>query len=131
MKKLLLLVLLSISFGCATSPENIPPSYISDIPYRGWECDQLAEEQIRLNAALSTAYGAQRKARSNDITGVILIGLPVSSMSGENMSHEVGRLKGEMQALQRAAIIKRCNLSPLAIVEPPKAQPRPEPATND
>lgn len=74
--------------------------------YRSWTCDQLAEEQPRLVAALSSASDAKRKCRSNDIAGVILLGVPVSSLSGSNMASEVGRLKGELQALQRAAILK-------------------------
>jgi hypothetical protein len=105
--------------GCATSPENIPPSYISDLSYNNWSCEQIAQEQPRLVAALASSSDAQRRCRSNDIAGVILLGLPVSSLSGSNMASEVARLKGEVQAIQRAAILKNCQITPVEIEIPP------------
>ena len=95
--------------GCATKPENIPPSYISHVSYMNWECSQLVEEQNRLVSALSSASDAQRQARSNDTAGVILLGLPVSSLSGANQASNIGRLKGELEALQKAMILKNCS----------------------
>lgn len=96
--------------GCASSPESIAPAYISDMSYSHWTCEQLAQEQPRLVSALSTACDAQRRCRANDTAGVIFLGLPVSSLSGSNMASEVARLKGELQALQRAGILKNCSL---------------------
>lgn len=96
--------------SCAAPPESIAPAYISEVGYMKWTCDQLAEEQTRLAAALSSACDAQRRARSNDTVGVIFLGLPVASLSGTNMASEVARLKGELQALQKAATAKECNL---------------------
>lgn len=101
--------------ACATPPENIAPSYISDMSYSAWDCDQLAKEQPRLVSALSSACEAQRRCRTGDIVGVVFIGLPMSSLSGSNMTSEVARLKGELQALQRAAILKRCSLPPVPV----------------
>ena len=70
--------------ACAKSPESIAPSYISDVGYQSWQCKQLAEEDQRLAGALATASTQQKNARTNDTVGVLLIGLPVSSMSGDN-----------------------------------------------
>lgn len=97
-----------IMMGCAAKPENIPPAYVSHIGYTSWDCQQLREEQTRLVSALSTASDAQRQARSNDIAGVILIGLPVSSLSGANQASNIARLKGELDALQKAMIQEKC-----------------------
>jgi hypothetical protein len=96
--------------ACATLPESIPPSYVSAMTYQSYSCQQLGEEQGRLGAALSTASDAQRNARSNDTLGVILLGLPVSSLSGSNQASNIGRLKGELDAVQKAGIGKNCNL---------------------
>jgi hypothetical protein len=96
--------------GCAARPESIAPAYISEMTYKDWTCEELAQERLRLAAALSTACDAQRQARDNDTVGVILIGLPVSSLSGSNMAAEIARLKGELQALQKMATLKDCNL---------------------
>lgn len=103
--------------GCASSPESIAPAYISDMSYSHWTCEQLGQEQPRLVSALATACDAQRRCRANDTAGVIFLGLPVSSLSGSNMASEVARLKGELQALQRAGILKNCSLPPV----PPNA----------
>lgn len=110
--------------GCATAPENIAPSYISEMSYNQWTCEHLAQEQPRLVSALASATEAQRRCRNNDIAGVIFLGLPVSSLSGSNMASEVARLKGELQALQRAAILKDCNLPavPKDAFEPKKTE---------
>ncbi|WP_281405000.1 hypothetical protein [Nitratireductor sp. XY-223] len=43
----------------------------------------------------------------NDVVGVILIGLPVSSLSGDNIAPQIARLKGEKEAIRQAQI-KRC-----------------------
>lgn len=96
--------------GCATKPESIAPAYVSDIQYLNMTCAQLGEEQARLVAALAAASDAQRKARSGDTVGVIFLGLPTASLSGSNQASNIARLKGELDALQRAAIKKDCGL---------------------
>lgn len=92
--------------GCATAPENIAPAYVSHMSYMQFDTDQLGQEEARLQAALATASDAQRKARSNDTAGVILLGLPVSSLSGSNQASNVARLKGELEAIQKAMALK-------------------------
>lgn len=62
--------------GCATSPEKITPSYISDSSYTYWSCEELSQEQSRLAASLSTATAEQRRCRDNDIAGVIFWASP-------------------------------------------------------
>ena len=112
MKKLLksihLLAIPVIFNSCATKPEAVPPSYVSHVTYLNFSCEQLAQEQARLVAALSTASDAQRSARTSDTVGVIFLGLPVSSLSGSNQASNIGRLKGELEAVQKAMIAKGC-----------------------
>lgn len=103
--------------ACATLPENIPPSYVSHIGYMRYDCEQLAEEQDRLVVALSAACDAQRTARSNDTAGVILLGLPVSSLSGSNQASNIARLKGELEAVHKAIIEKKCGAEIIPIDE--------------
>ena len=38
--------------------------------------------------------------------GVIFLGLPVSSLSGSNQASNLARLKGELEAVQKAIILK-------------------------
>jgi hypothetical protein len=107
--------------GCAKSPESIAPAYVSTVNFHSWSCDQLAEEGIRLTQALAEASTQQRNARTNDTIGVILVGIPVSSLSGDNIAPQIASLKGQLVAVQQAANLKNCGLR----IEPPKAVPPP------
>lgn len=102
--------------ACAKSPESISPSYVSEVGYQAWSCQQLSEETLRLSSAYAVAAQQQEKARTNDVVGVILIGLPVSSMSGDNIAPEIARLKGEQEAVRKAMVIKNC--TPAAVPPP-------------
>jgi hypothetical protein len=100
--------------GCATKPEAIAPSYVSTVPYETWTCKQLTEETVRVEQALATASAQQSQARSNDIAGVLLIGLPVSTMSGENVAPQIASLKGQRDAVAQTMIRKNCSSIPAA-----------------
>jgi hypothetical protein len=94
--------------GCAKSPESIAPAYVSTVNFQSWSCNQLAEEGRRLNQALAEASTQQRNARTNDTIGVIFLGLPVSSLSGDNIAPQIANLKGQMVAVQQAGSSKNC-----------------------
>jgi hypothetical protein len=66
---------------------------------------------MRLSQALAQASTQQENARTNDTVGVILIGLPVSSLSGDNIAPEIARLKGETEAVRKVSIGKGCTTS--------------------
>lgn len=94
--------------ACAPTPESIQPAYVSEVPYQSWSCLQLGEEMGRLNNALATASAQQNSARTNDTVGIILIGLPVGSMSGQSIAPQIARYKGEQEAINRAMIRGQC-----------------------
>jgi len=99
---------ISLLVACAPTPESIAPAYVSEVPYRSWTCDQLGEENARLNQALATASVQQSNARSNDTVGIILIGLPVGSMSGQSIAPQIALYKGQLEAVHRASIRNSC-----------------------
>lgn len=101
-------LLLSLVAACAPTPESIQPAYVSEVPYQSWTCQQLGEELGRLQNALSTASTQQNTARSNDIAGVIFLGLPVGSMSGQSIAPQIARYKGEQEAVNKAMIRNSC-----------------------
>ena len=105
---LLSVVVASSLAACAKSPESIQAAYVSEVGYQRWSCRQLGEETGRLSSALATASVQQENARTNDTIGVILIGIPVSSLSGDNIAPQIARLKGEQDAIRKASITKRC-----------------------
>lgn len=120
--------------ACAPTPESIAPAYVSELPFRGYTCDQLGEEQARLQQALATASGQQSNARSNDVVGIILIGLPVGSMSGQSIAPQIALYKGQLEAVHRASIRNSCpeltRIQPVPAVAP-GVQPAPAPASPD
>lgn len=109
MRKLFWIIPILGLTACAPTPESIQPSYVSEVPYQSWTCTQLSEETGRLNAALATASTQQNSARSNDVAGVILLGLPVGSMSGQSIAPQIARYKGEQEAVHRAMIRNSCS----------------------
>lgn len=114
--------------GCAKSPDSIAPAYVSDVPYLTWSCDQLGQESARISSALATASKQQEDARTNDTVGVIFLGLPVSTLSGDNVAPEIARLKGEQNAVRQASIKKNCGTAPAAPAITPAATPTAAPA---
>ena len=118
MKKYLIAASLAVLVaGCAKKPETIEAAYVSPTIYDKWPCSQLTEEHMRLNHAYTQAAAQQNQARSNDIAGVILIGLPVSSLSGGNVASQVANLKGQQEAVRTTMIRKNCNVP---VYEAPK-----------
>lgn len=110
MKITSLVTLLCISSlaGCATKPENITPQYVSSVQYQDLSCKQLGAELARTEEALTVASGEQNKARSNDTLGVLLLGIPVSSLSGSNKAAYIAQLKGQIEAMSKTAIRNDC-----------------------
>lgn len=104
----LMALLAGLLAGCAKKPEAIAPAYVSHMQYMSYNCPQLASEAARLDAALAQVSQAQRNARSGDVAGVILLGLPVSSMSGSNVSDQVASVIGQQVAVQQAMNLQNC-----------------------
>lgn len=111
--------------GCATRPENIPAAYVSEVTFQNWSCEQLGEESAHLSAAYAQAAAQQESARTNDTVGVIFLGLPVASLSGDNVAPQIANLKGQQEAVRKVMLRKGCtNPQPtLPAGQAPAAQP--------
>lgn len=101
--------------GCATSPKDIAPAYVSPILYQNLSCEQLAQEAARVSQAAAVANGAQSSQASKDAVmttvGVVLFWPSLFFIGGDKgNAAEVARLKGEMQAIEQANISKNCGL---------------------
>ena len=99
--------------ACASSPEDISAAYVSPAAYQAMNCNQLNAEASRINSRLAQATGQQQKAASNDaaMTAVSLILFwPAAFFIGGDKSSaaELGRIKGEAQAVQSAASQRGC-----------------------
>lgn len=109
------LVLPLLLAGCATSPKDIAPAYVSPILYQNLTCDQLAQEAARVSQAAAVASGAQEQQASKDVAmttiGVVLFWPSLFFIGGDKgNAAEIARLKGEMQAIEHANISKNCGM---------------------
>jgi hypothetical protein len=101
--------------ACSSSADKIVGSYVSPLQYQSFSCSQLGEEAQRISARVSQVSGVQDQKASNDAvaTGVaVILFWPAAFMIGGNDQNtaELGRLKGEFEAVEKAAIQKNCGI---------------------
>ena len=101
--------------GCASSSGNVTGSYISPLQYQQYSCEQIGAEATRVSARVSELSGVEDSNATGDAvkTGVaIVLFWPAAFfMTGNGQTAaELGRLKGEFESLEQAAIQKNCNI---------------------
>lgn len=99
--------------GCATASKDVPVSYVSPMQYQSFDCEQIAAESQRLASRVQQLGGRLDEAASNDkaIAGVgaILFWPALFALGGTKQQEaEYARLRGETDALQQAAVFKKC-----------------------
>lgn len=114
-RTLIALIVCGSVSGCASSASDIAPAYVSPMQYQSWNCPQIAAEMERVSYRVQQVSGVQDSKRSNDAvaTGVaVVLFWPAAFMiKGDgHTAAELSRLKGEFEALERAAIEKNCGL---------------------
>lgn len=94
--------------ACAKKPEEIAAADIGQGAYRGQSCSQLASSLTSQRHNLENLSAAQRDAAAGDTVGVILLGLPLSSMSGNNKETAIAVTKGHIQQIEAERQRKNC-----------------------
>ena len=124
-KPLLVTVSLAVVLaGCATGSKDIAPIYVSPLQYQSYDCQQLQMELQRIQSRVGELGGRLDQAASNDkaIAGVgIILFWPVLFALGGNKQQEAeyGRLRGEYEAIQQAAVQKKCMAPPVPAAAAP------------
>ena len=103
-------------FGCAKSSSEIRASYVSPMQYQNWDCQQIAAEMQRVSQHANELAGVQDDKADKDAvaTGVaIVLFWPAAFLVGGDgqTAAELGRLKGEFEALEHVSIDKKCNFA--------------------
>ncbi|QBQ53073.1 metal ABC transporter ATP-binding protein [Nitrosococcus wardiae] len=126
MKKVLLGSALAVMIvGCASSPDKIQTSYVSPMQYKNYDCDQIAGELGRISHRANELHGNLKKTADNDkaqmALGMVVFWPALFFLEGGDgpEAAEYGRLKGERDALEKAAIQKKCD----AFITPKPAIP--------
>lgn len=117
--------------GCATASKDIAANYISPMQYQSYDCAQLTGEFQRIQARVNQLGGRLDEASSNDKAimgvGLILFWPALFALGGTKQQEaEYARLKGEYDALQQTAVVKKCP-GAVAPVQP-AATPAPDKA---
>jgi hypothetical protein len=99
--------------GCATASKDISPTYTSPMQYQSYDCEQLASESQRIQTRVVQLGGRLDTAASNDkaIAGVgaILFWPALFALGGTKQQEaDYARLRGEYDAVQQSAIIRKC-----------------------
>ena len=114
MKKLIsLLAAFSILGGCATAGKDIVGIYVAPAQFSSYDCEQVKTEMVRLSSRVNQLSGRLDEAANNDKAiagvGVILFWPALFALGGtKGQEAELGRLKGEYEALQIASTSKKC-----------------------
>jgi hypothetical protein len=112
MKRLVCLTAM-LAAGCSTASKDISASYVSPLQYQNFTCDQFAFESSRVQTRANQLAGRLDAAAENDKTitavGAILFWPALFALGGtKEQETEYGRLKGEYDAIQQAAMYKGC-----------------------
>jgi hypothetical protein len=111
--------------GCATASRDVPTAYVSPLQYQSYDCDQLGAESRRLNTRVQQLGGRLDEAANNDqaIMAVTLVLFwPAAFALGGTKAQEAeyARFKGEADAINQAAIARKCGgLMPAVAAVPP------------
>ena len=115
MIKILPFVALAVLAGCAQSADKIKPSYVSPLQYQDLNCKQIRAELGRVGRKMSEVSGIQDKTASNDSVamgvGLVLFWPALFFIDSSDQKVEIARLKGEFDALEQAAIQKKCDVA--------------------
>lgn len=109
MNKTLIIAACAIAVSaCAKNPEDVVAADLGPNAFLNFSCSNLAKQELTVKQNIENLSAAQRSARSNDTLGVILIGVPVSSMSGNDQEAQLSVAKGQLQAISQAKVQKNC-----------------------
>lgn len=101
--------------GCSTASKDITAISASPLQYTSHDCTQLEAENARLTGRISQLGGRLDEAASNDKAimgvGMILFWPALFALGGTKAQEaEYAKVKGEYDALQQAAILKKCGI---------------------
>ena len=85
--------------ACAKSPDAIVPVSMGDA-YASMSCANAQDALYREQSTLASLSAAQSNAVAGDAVGVLLIGVPVSSLSGSDKEGLIAASKGKIIAME-------------------------------
>jgi hypothetical protein len=96
--------------GCARRPDAIAPVSMPMEAYTSLSCNEMARELQAERGRLAALSETQNQAATGDAVGVFLIGIPTSTVFGGDKEGQLAASKGKVQAIEAAAMSKRCTV---------------------
>lgn len=102
--------------GCASQPDDIQTAYVSETQYQDYDCEQLQIEAKNVTRRAADLRGRLQKDADNDAAqmgvGLVLFWPALFLLEGGDgvEAQQYARLKGERDAIERAAVPKKCEL---------------------
>lgn len=99
--------------ACTSKAKNIKPEFVSPRLYSAYECDELFEENRKIQDKVDDLVGRQKSNRTTDTVmttvGIVifwpaLLALPFT----KDRKVEIARLMGEAEAIKENIATKRC-----------------------
>ncbi|MFA5952754.1 MAG: hypothetical protein WC807_21040 [Hyphomicrobium sp.] len=123
MRKLGIVALGAALGGCASSSSDIQPAYVSPVAYQSYTCQQLAQEAQAIGQRAAALSGQQDKQRTNDglaTAAAVVVFWPAAFFVGgdKQTAAELSNMKGQMVAIEQAAIAKKCAVQEAAPAQP-------------
>lgn len=101
--------------GCASDPDEISGTYVSPMQYQNYNCNQIRQEAGRLTRRVQEVTGQQQEEATGDKVatgvGIVLFWPALFFLADDDKEEELKRLKGEYEAVQKAAIQKECSVA--------------------
>jgi hypothetical protein len=119
--------------GCASASKDVMPTAVSPYRYSHYDCQMLAAELDRVMVNVHNLTGRIDEAAKNDqalmAVTLVLFWPAAFALGNKSQEAEYAYLKGQADAIQQVAIVKKCQNLMFA---PPSqaAQTEPSPQTN-
>lgn len=112
----LLTVFVMLLAACASQPKEIPTRYVSPNGYQNHNCDQLQKEAERVSRRLTQLRGDLKETADGDTVqmgvGLVLFWPVLFLLEGRDgaQAREYGRLRGEIEAIEKVSIQRNCDI---------------------
>jgi hypothetical protein len=108
-------ILAALAAGCASRSSEVTATYVSTLSYQSHTCPQLAAEAENIAARAAQLSGAQDSKATRDAVattvGVVVFWPLLFAVRGDdNTTAELGRMKGEMEAIEKVSVQKNCGI---------------------
>lgn len=107
MKKILPCALLLLA-GCARQPGDIVAVSVPTDSYTQMRCQDLTTQKADKQQQLDALSDKQAEVANRDAAWMAMVHVPVASMTQGDNADEIGRLKGEVSAIDQAYQSKGC-----------------------